>query len=65
VLASPCAGHHRGGAGSKRRGWGSLPQMARGNGGARTIWCQQWEEATERAQWEGARGTEVSGGGER
>jgi hypothetical protein len=63
--AFPCLGPHRDDAGSKRRGWGSLPWLAQGGGGARTAEHRQREAAAERARREGARRAEVSGGGER
>jgi hypothetical protein len=41
--AFPCAGPHRDGAGSKRRGWGSLPRLAQDGEGdwmARQWWTE-------------------------
>jgi hypothetical protein len=63
-LAFLCVGPHRNGAGSKRRGRGSLPRLARYGRGART--ARRWwtEVATGVPRREGARGAEVRKGGE-
>jgi hypothetical protein len=64
-LAFPCTGPRRDGAGSKRRGRGSLPWLAQDGGGAQT--AERWwtEVAARVPRREGTRGAEVRKGGER
>jgi hypothetical protein len=60
----PCTGPCRDGAGSKRRGQGSLPRLAQDGGGARTAGRRWTEVAAGVPRWQGARGAEVRKGGE-
>jgi hypothetical protein len=53
------------GAGSKSRGWGSLPRLAQADGGARTVELRWTEVVAGVPRREGTQGAEVRKGGER